>query len=64
MAKKKKANKAKIISAIKAEIRKAHFESGGSAKEWRGISAIHKNKKNKRQDRNTSIKKAVNESEQ
>lgn len=47
----------------RGEIRKDHFNSGGSLAEWRGTSSVHKNRKDKRSNRTTKKNKAIQESQ-
>lgn len=59
---KKKNKKKKDTKGIRGELRRKHFEDGGSLAEWRGTSAVHKNRKDKRNDRRTRQRKAIKDS--
>ena len=50
-------------AGVRGEERKQHFASGGSLAEWRGTSAVHKRKEEKRNDRSTAKKRAIADSQ-
>ncbi len=56
---KQRANKK--TAASRGLDRKAHFDSGGSLKEWRGSSAVHSSKK--RNSRSINKKKSIKDFE-
>ncbi len=58
-----KKKKNKLVKSIKGEIRKIHFESGGSPQNWRGLSATHKTSDEKRNNRKTKKTNAIDDSE-
>tara|TARA_R110002074_G_scaffold314490_2_gene484891 strand:+ start:169 stop:432 length:264 start_codon:yes stop_codon:yes gene_type:complete len=65
MAKKKKKQGVLEQSAAQSGLRrKAHFESGGSTKEWNGGQAIHTNRADRRQTRRTRKKRAIKDSQE
>ena len=45
MAKGKKSNTLKAHRATKGQIRKAHFESGGTVSQWRGRASVQTDRK-------------------
>lgn len=47
---------------IRGKQRENHFNDGGTLKEWRGQHKVHKNRKDKRQNRRTKDKKAIQDS--
>lgn len=52
-------------AAVRGELRKAHFESGGSLREWRGTHVIHKSKRDKRKgNRSQQNMRAIRNSEE
>jgi len=53
-----------MLSRIRGEERKQYFEDGGTLAGWRGVSAIHRDKKEKRSNRSTKERKAIQESEE
>lgn len=55
-------NKRKITAGIRGEIRRQHFEAGGTLAGWRGTTSVQKNKNEKRNDRSTVRRKAIRES--
>lgn len=63
--KKNRANNHKnerVSAGMRGEDRIRHFADGGSIAEWRGQAATHKNKREKRNDRSTVQKKAIEDS--
>jgi hypothetical protein len=57
-------NKSQSTAGVRGVIRKEHFEEGGSLATWRGTSAIHKNHRDKRNDRSTQRRKAIRDSQE
>lgn len=49
-------------AGYRGEDRKQHFADGGSLAEWRGTHTVHKNKKDKRQNRRTRRQQAIRDS--
>ena len=61
---KRKGKRNNSTAGQRGEERKQHFADGGSVREWRGTGGVHKNKKDKRQNRRTQKKKAIEESQE
>jgi hypothetical protein len=57
-----RANNHQNTSGSRGEDRKKHFADGGSLAEWRGTHTVHKNKKDKRQNRRTRRQQAIRDS--
>lgn len=60
-------NKRKSVSntsGVRGEMRRQHFEEGGTLAGWRGRSAVHTNRSEKRNDRSTVKQKAIRDSQE
>lgn len=57
-------NKTRSTAGIRGVIRAEHFKEGGTLAGWRGTSSVHKNKKDKRNDRSTKRRNAIRESQE
>ncbi len=60
MARRKK-KKIDLLTAIRGELRALHFKAGGTPSNWRGLAAVHKNKRNKRKNRRVQEQQAIAE---
>jgi hypothetical protein len=61
---KRKGKRNKSTAGQRGLEREQHFKDGGSLREWRGTGGVHKNKKDKRQNRKAAKKKAIQESQE
>lgn len=58
-------NKRKNSTAgLRGEVRKQHFEEGGTLAGWRGRSSVHRNRSEKRNDRATQKRNAIRDSQE
>lgn len=57
---KRKGKRNKETARLRGLLRQAHFESGGSTREWNGPNAVHDSQK--RRNRSTDNRKAIKES--
>lgn len=57
-------NKSKSTAGVRGEIRRQHFESGGTLAEWRGRASVHKSRAEKRNSRSIAKRKAIRDSQE